>query len=1229
MKKTHFILVAVFLCHGIAYSQPANPGLEITRTQFQAKQVIPPSPEAASLGKYGNIPVSLFTGTPEISIPLVELKGNFLSLPVSLNYNQPGFKPEEIAPWTGLGWALQAGGVITRSVMGDPDQGDNYYKSPSPLNPVPTDEYQKQLYYESIRLKEMETQPDVYYYNFMGHSGKFMIQPNGTVINKEKSYLKIVPFAVSESDIIVTDEQGIQYEFTIFERTAISPLDDLPGAPPMINRNFISSWYLSKIIAPNGMEVLEFEYYSPEFAQSTMSGTLANNSVTYTKSEWVSPPSDPIGGNWQNQSPTSTMYTFQPPAVAIFKKFIKKITLRKNSVIIGYIDFESDLNARVDLGDADFNGERMLKKVKLYNTSNSVNTLVKQFDMGYSYFGINQPESPGYYRRLMLKTIQEISTNTSTTASKPAYTFHYNGETAIMPGRFTTGLDHWGFYNGQTNTYGSLPTIIPTVTEVTLPYTAGYQYGFGANREPDAGSASLTVLQRIDYPTGGYTTFEYEGNSAVRYPSNNAQIGGLRIKEMIDHSFPGKPAVVKRYEYSQADGSSTGEVAYYPTYYSSSSWEDLTFCPTNSAKIVRTWSLTISASSSFGLGTIQGSHIGYRRVTEYQTDLTTSKPLGKMVYTYNIPGSNEIDSHIGNGELVKQETFDNGDKLLEELTNDYTYEEFSSEKLISRKLLALGEQSNAEVLNRKIVGTSTFYRFYPATACVAPEAGYAPIMQVPTRSYHSENEILPQRKKLSQQVKKVFDNISNTFLTYTKKFTYGNTEHTYPTLIEEVDSKSDKVFTSVKYVADYTISCSPAPQPGSMAAALADMKTKNMLGMAVEKLQYRENTGGTNRRYVSGEITQYKNGLPEKIYYLQASPMPATVTASQASCNAATQSIDNNYRLVATFAYDALMNPQEESKTNDMVTTYFWGYDHRYPVAKVTGKTYTESLASGINQSVLDNPASENVLRTELNKLRTLPGALVSTHTYLPMVGMTSVTDQGGQLLTYEYDALNRLVNIRDNNGIVKNFRYNYGLGTAPTTSAQTLYYNTPIQNTYTKTGCTDGRIGEQVTYLVPYGKYAALNPTDANAMAAADLTANGQNYANSTGRCYWKNTVQTQNFYKNGCLPEQGPPSPYPYTVPAGKYTSMVSQDDANAQALAEIAAYGPSYANTYGFCSCAGDGMRYVNGNCEYGTPIYGGGIYENGMWVCPFVYVFSDGFVSGYYYTSPQPDPCPIAP
>jgi len=96
-----------------------------------------PSPTAASLGKFGDIPVSLYTGVPDISIPLFTAKGRTLELPIVLKYHAGGIRVEEIAGWAGLGWTLEAGGAITRTVRGlvDESPGGYYFTGNTFNNP--------------------------------------------------------------------------------------------------------------------------------------------------------------------------------------------------------------------------------------------------------------------------------------------------------------------------------------------------------------------------------------------------------------------------------------------------------------------------------------------------------------------------------------------------------------------------------------------------------------------------------------------------------------------------------------------------------------------------------------------------------------------------------------------------------------------------------------------------------------------------------------------------------------------------------------------------------------------------------------------------------------------------------------------------------------------------------------------------------------------------------------
>ena len=68
-----------------------------------------PSPEAYSLMEYSEIPVSLYTGVPDISIPIYTIRVGNYSLPISLRYHASGIKVGQEASRIGLGWSIHAG----------------------------------------------------------------------------------------------------------------------------------------------------------------------------------------------------------------------------------------------------------------------------------------------------------------------------------------------------------------------------------------------------------------------------------------------------------------------------------------------------------------------------------------------------------------------------------------------------------------------------------------------------------------------------------------------------------------------------------------------------------------------------------------------------------------------------------------------------------------------------------------------------------------------------------------------------------------------------------------------------------------------------------------------------------------------------------------------------------------------------------------------------------------
>lgn len=118
-----FILLTVFLfsCYEVLAQQ------QLTKNTFGTlPKVIPSSPEAGALGKYAEWPVSMYTGVPNINIPLYGIKIQGVDLPIGLSYHSGGVKVDDVSSWAGVGWSLTAGGAITRTVVGLPNYPATY-----------------------------------------------------------------------------------------------------------------------------------------------------------------------------------------------------------------------------------------------------------------------------------------------------------------------------------------------------------------------------------------------------------------------------------------------------------------------------------------------------------------------------------------------------------------------------------------------------------------------------------------------------------------------------------------------------------------------------------------------------------------------------------------------------------------------------------------------------------------------------------------------------------------------------------------------------------------------------------------------------------------------------------------------------------------------------------------------------------------------------------------------
>ena len=1297
------LVLSLYTFRGMAQTDWSSSDFAYATSQmtFKAQRVIPPTPEAAELGRYGNMPVSFFTGTPSIHIPLYELKGSQLDLPISLSYNAGGFRPQDIASWVGLGWSLNAGGVITRSVVGNPDLSENYffpynnYQTPPPVNNL----FANYDYMDSIQRSQKETQPDVYFYNFGNYSGKFWLNTNQQVIRKEKTNLKITASLVANdatgsSSFTIVDENGNTYLFAATEISMMQQNDAVSQqAPEYINYVYPSSWFLSSITSADGSEQMVFNYFSADSTQTMYNNYLQSTSYSYQHSSLSTTNVSYETGNGINYG--------TPPLVTInHRKYLQSVSLIKSGVgTLATVNFSSLNDQRQDLDHLQYPEEKLLQNMQVSNSSG----LVKKFNFYFSYFN-----NPSYtdinHLRLRLDSVSEAPVDGSG-LYKPPYSFVYDA--SPIPSLAQASVDHWGFYNGS----DMVSTLVPYYSTGD-----GQLYGGGANRNPDLGGSSTAILQQIHYPTGGYTSFSYELN-ACKDPSSgsNLAVGGIRIQQMVDYSFPGKQAIVKNYVYTLDDGSSSG-VAAFPTYASFSQFHhnieqvlgQCTFPQCTRTTTYDLYYMNLSASSIYGLGTIQGSHIGYTNVQEYQTDAVSGAPLGRTVYHYyaNIAGSHDDD--IGNGDLLDKAVYDNNGKIQSHQANTYNFPSIGTDgSLVGYSVMAATAQDNFNELCQYLNGSDIAYAWigiWEASPTCISNRVYT------TKLNYLGYTLSSQYKELVAEVDTAFDQQSAAYIVTTKKYTYGNPVHTFPTVVEEYSSNNDEIVSSMKYAGDYTI---PGGSLDGPSQGLLLLQSKNMLGHVIEKQIYRQNLDGTNKRYIDGQLNFYDalNPYLLSIYRIETTTPPASL---QPSSTDGTFTYDPSYQPLANFSYDVYGNIVEQSKAQDMITSYIWDYQHWLPVAEVKNANASmiayagfEAGSSGGNwlgynpsnvepggvagnssyNLVSGSPLSDIGLTSgrlykvsywksgsgavsvssdqgsasstaglsyngwtyyewalppgsmqvtvsgagaNIDELRLFPAdALMSTLTYQPLVGATSQCPPTNQFTYYQYDGLSRLTNILDqNHNIVKNIKYNYGLGDALPAATAKLFYNSYESQSYTRQGCTGGSTPTSVTYSVPFGKYvSSVSQSDADSKALAEISANGQTYANVNGQCLFYNVAASQFFFKNDCIYSQGPGTRVTYTVPAGKYSSPIDQATADALASQDLANNGPNYANAHGTCSCSAEGQKYINGTCTTGTRFNVSSTQlPDGTWQCVYYYSFSDGTVS-QNYTSISSSSCPI--
>jgi len=192
---------------------------------FGQEKFLPASPEVSQLTKYNQSNISAYSGQPNINIDLYSIQQDDFMFPLNLSYTSGGIKVDEVATWVGLGWNLNAGGAITRTIRGEDDLHSSNiesnieyaYGGMSPdLKAIGTQSANINMsvysVFENLFTSKGDTEPDIFYYNFGSFSGKFILFSNGEYQTIPKNNYKITKELSGNRWIIRTDD-GTQYVF--------------------------------------------------------------------------------------------------------------------------------------------------------------------------------------------------------------------------------------------------------------------------------------------------------------------------------------------------------------------------------------------------------------------------------------------------------------------------------------------------------------------------------------------------------------------------------------------------------------------------------------------------------------------------------------------------------------------------------------------------------------------------------------------------------------------------------------------------------------------------------------------------------------------------------------------------------------------------------------------------------------------------------------------------------
>jgi YD repeat-containing protein len=1155
------------------------------------------SPDAATLGKYGTYNVNYYTGTPDISIGLHEVNENGMKVPIAISYDAGGFIPNKNAGIVGLNWSLTAGGAITRVVRGVPDDkrdGSNPPTAPAGQHTgfikgqqlglgTYTSEHIRTIgFINNITVPiynlNYEYLADIFTFNFLGHSGKFFMDNSGQIqVVSDRSYkvdlTNFTPqndFGISipningsltqlntalYSQIVMTADDGYQFTFG----GALKNLEisfPCPANTGVAERKggSINAWYLTKVKTPDGNEIL-FNYKDYTTEDRTYIQNLFNNN----NGAWLDIPAGFIEIKlfrnhtiWAHRRGPNTDAGNNRNEISVsLIKHAYLAEIKTNAQTIKFSYAEKDLtNKFYGSPSRDVEGVELhniirslhtqrLTKIEVidnFSTGDDAGVPSKRINFGYTNYG----NSTG--NRMFLTGI-DINTNIM------HYGFTYNNVTNL-PDPLTRGIDVWGYYNGHD---GNLDLIaIPLVNSPEFESDLGATNSY---RLADPTYAKYGMLNTITYPTGGTSEFAFEGNTYSKVLKRsvttgitpilqtvNGTTGGLRIKEIINT--PGTTTTFKYitdYELNPNNPSSglLSEYGIFYLYYHSGSQ------PSQTEEVHFITGNNIASAASY-----KESHIAYKEVVEINSE-------GFTKHKFTNHETNPDVYYLGNDSYkISPDASDNN--FNQQLLRLYHYSSKEDER---------GKPLKTEVYNASNAlkkSTEFTYNIDPLRES-ARTMGYAsPFLfenwQLFITTLVQSYAVYYYQNNVTKVVEKDYgDNAVNPLV---KTTTFKYRSNTSNLLDEKTVTKSTgEMFTNkYKYPVDFI-----AQEPYTTM-----VNDKKITAPVIVEEEYKGVS--PSLQFIQSNETNYSFWQSNSI--IKPSNVKATVGSGSPDTRLYFKDYDNKGHLISY------------SKDNTIQDSYIWDYDQTFPVAKVVNAVpghfaYTSFEASGKgNWTFAGTPVFEFIAPPPTgNRIYQLNGSNNISKTGLTTSSVYIVSYWTKNTSSLTIAGTTTVTPGRSLNGW--NYFEHRITGQASVTISGTgaidelrLYPEKSLMTTYTYGGTTGITSQCDPNNRISYYEYDALGrltlirDQDRNILKRICYNFSGQ--PDNCGILTWGNVETSGTFIPNNC-PSGQVGQPYPYTIPANTFTSIISPEDANLQATNYLNANGQNEANLHGTCVTA----------------------------------------------------------